>query len=69
MDYRQNLYKQNSSASSMGMAKELGSSEALQDLIDILKQNYVSDCPHCSGTGTTLKNRACKPCQGLGKKI
>ncbi len=49
------------------MASRPASSEALQDLIDILKQNYVSDCPHCAGTGTTLHNRACKPCMGQGK--
>lgn len=50
-----------------GMVSRAASSEALQDLIDILKQNYVSDCPYCAGTGFTLHNRACKPCMGLGK--
>lgn len=41
--------------------------DTLQDLIDILQQNYVSDCPHCAGTGMNLRYRACKPCSGKGK--
>lgn len=45
------------------------SSEALQDLIDILKQNYVSDCPDCKGTGYSFNNRVCEPCKGLGKSL
>ncbi|MDG2089563.1 MAG: hypothetical protein P8J61_00390 [Gammaproteobacteria bacterium] len=69
MDYRQTINKQSTSASPINLVKQRGSSEALQDLIDILKQNYVSDCPHCSGNGVNLRNHACKPCQGSGKKI
>jgi DnaJ-class molecular chaperone len=64
MDYSQNVNKQ---ASTAGLAKQQGSSEALQDLIDILKQKYVSDCQNCSGTGINLKNHACEFCQGRGK--
>ncbi|MGA1742204.1 MAG: hypothetical protein ACO4AC_08600 [Pseudohongiellaceae bacterium] len=47
--------------------KQENSSEALQDLIDILKQNYVSDCPECTGSGISLRKRVCAPCQGSGK--
>ncbi len=67
MNYSQNLNKHTLPASPAGLAKQQGTSEALQDLIDILKQNYASDCLHCSGTGRNLKNHACECCQGLGK--
>jgi len=70
INYSQNTNKQTLSASpvsSAGLAKQQGTSEALQDLIDILKQNYASDCLNCSGTGINLKNHACEFCQGLGK--
>lgn len=52
MNYSQNVNKQTKAvpvASHAGMAKQQGPSEALQDLIDILKQNYASDCLNCSG--------------------
>jgi DnaJ-class molecular chaperone len=53
---------------SVSLAKQQNSSEALQDLIDILKQNYVSDCLKCDGSGLTLKKRVCEPCRGSGKR-
>lgn len=70
MNYSQNVNKQTKAvpvASHAGMAKQQGPSEALQVLIDILKQNYANDCLNCSGTGRNLKNHACEFCQGLGK--
>jgi DnaJ-class molecular chaperone len=73
MNYSQNVNKRtsastpSSSVSHVNLAKQQGPSETLQDLIDILKQNYTSDCPHCSGTGINLKNHICDFCQGLGK--
>ena len=69
MEYPPNINKQRISASTANLAKQQASSEALQDLIDILKQNYVSDCAHCAGSGLTLKNQTCEPCQGLGKSL
>jgi len=68
MEYSFNVNKQSTAASPVSLIKRPASSEALQDLIDILKQNYVSDCPHCTGSGLTLNNRVCKPCLGLGKR-
>ncbi len=69
MEYPPNINKQRLSASIVNLTKQQASSEALQDLIDIFKQNYVSDCPHCAGSGLNLKNQTCEPCQGLGKSL
>lgn len=69
MEYSPSINKHSAAASKVHLKKQEDSSEALQDLIDILKQNYVSDCPECAGSGITLKNRACKPCQGMGKSL
>jgi len=67
VSYSQNLGNQRNSAATVNLVKQENSSEALQDLIDILKQNYVSDCPECTGSGISLRKRVCAPCQGSGK--
>lgn len=67
MQYFQETRESRTEVTPKAENKMPASSEALQDLIDILKQNYVSDCPHCAGTGFTFSHRSCKPCMGLGK--
>ncbi|GEM_PF-2967422 len=43
-------------------------SDTLQDLIDILQQNYLSDCSYCAGSGKTLNKQSCSYCAGRGKR-
>ncbi|MEX2367432.1 MAG: hypothetical protein WD601_12570 [Pseudohongiellaceae bacterium] len=53
--------------------REISDSQALQELIDILKKPYISKCYHCHGKGVrevkTLKGitkQACERCNGSG---
>lgn len=52
---------------STSMGNPIQTPEVLQDLIDILQQNYLSDCPQCAGSGKGLGKAICPFCKGRGK--
>tara|TARA_R100001163_G_C5056382_1_gene192794 strand:- start:40 stop:258 length:219 start_codon:yes stop_codon:yes gene_type:complete len=71
MHYSQSSPKFNSTlnpANKSPAGKAMEMSDTLQDLIDILQQNYLSDCSYCAGSGKTLNKQSCSYCAGRGKR-
>jgi hypothetical protein len=53
--------------SSSMMSHPLQIPDVLEDLINILQQNYLNDCPQCAGSGKGVGKNICPFCKGRGK--
>lgn len=44
-------------------------SQALQDIIDVLKHPFLTSCDTCNGLGFVRSGKDCQTCNGSGKVL